>query len=139
MKATIRAISTKNNSILLSYGDTEKWYPVEPPAMAYAAKGDADITLAEDGKTVKLIKGISNTNTIAYPKKDERQGFSSKFERTHFPLPSYSAEREKKIIRQSCLKAAVDYISGIPYEKRNSLVIDIAKSFEDWVNREKDG
>ena len=42
--------------------------------------------------------------------------------------------RQKHIIRQSCLKAAVDL--GIANNIGSDGILDIAKKFEEWVNRE---
>ena len=72
-KGTIKAISTKNSSILLEDGDESAWFKCED--VSYARKGLAEITLADDGQTVKFIKMLSS-GVAQHP--FYRYGFHSK-------------------------------------------------------------
>ncbi len=51
-----------------------------------------------------------------------------------YTKPASNDARQTSIVRQSMLKAAVDFLSGKPNVKKEH-VLDLAESFESWVNR----
>jgi len=47
--------------------------------------------------------------------------------------PKRKPTTQEQIIRQSCLKASVEYVVGVETKKS---VIEVAREYEQWVHRE---
>jgi len=132
MKGTIKAISEKNKSILFQEIETgeERWLKVSQTALPYAKKGLVEITMS--GTTVIKIseegKGsfhhqLSSCTSETYPSSEiSREEIANRYEK-----------KERAIVRQSCLKAAVELVCSKAIDLNQ--LFDFAVKMEDWVFR----
>ena len=89
-------------------------------------------TKEQDGKVYNNVISGSLAITAKSPK-DVTESYSAgdASSKNHF-----SPAREKSIIRQSCLKAAVEMVCHAKAYQEGVNVLELAENFEKWVNRE---
>jgi len=120
MKGTIKAISTKNNSILFDDGTKEEWLKCDDLAMPFAKKGVAELYKSDDGKTINRIKVSYSNEKNSFVTSDKYNSFD------------YAA-KDVKIVRQCVLKCAVDLVSVSKIDVKEMYAV--AEEMEKWVLR----
>lgn len=114
-RATIKAISIKKGSVLLTNGKEEKWLYVEDnikPFLPMLEPGECEFNINED----KKIIFIKNTETKKTEKKD-----------------SYDIHLTEESIRAHALKSAVFYVTGQGLKATPDQIINFAKIFEKYI------
>lgn len=134
IKGTIEFISNKPDKDykgikFIAHGEREgRWFACTPQCISFAKKGEAELDMDADNIVTRItmvsIAHASPTQVYAGSAEGFRKNASF-----HPPDP----ERERKIVRQSCLKCAVELAVGSKLSTAE--ITKVAETFENWVYR----
>lgn len=108
----------ESNKTLVSFGMGEEAYKLLREAKA----GDSyDITLKKEGKYWQWTEAKKLDSSEELPPSRPRRNYEG------------DAERQTSIIKQSCLKCAAEFHSGLAGKQEPAAVIETAETFYKWV------
>lgn len=124
MKVEIKRTWLPTHGLLCSVDGQDKWFKCAPNAFKFATTGFAEITLENDLVVmVKMEAGNKPKDvTSAYVTADKYVPKQNSMEVQHY------------IVRQSCLKGAIDLCCVGKIDLKE--ILGVAKGFERWVFEE---